>query len=490
MALANFAWIVAASGKRVLTIDWDLEAPGLHRYFRPFLVDPDLFETDGLIDAFWSLVSSALARTPSGAGGAEPEVVDEAGEALADVTRRLDWKFPTGGYLDFIGAGRQGGTYSERVNGLDWKRFYELGGAAMLMRAKDFLRSRYDWILIDSRTGVSDTSGICTMQMPNAVVACFTLNRQNIEGVTAILRSIRAFRSASVDGSAIEFFPLCTRIENAEQKRLEMARGVARPALAEFLPPAMRERPRDYWDSMEISYRPAYAFEEVLAAFGDSTGAAGAADTMLSQVELMAQRITGDATLRMPEITDTDRDRVLKGYAFGQLDAIAETSAKKAAGSDDESFIRGLLAKEQLWRKSDFRFRRLLSRRELDLVTELDRAQFGRNMSYYYTQSKRLQEFLPKARNMGLLSWGLLISAILLQLAPSFLVSGIPQLPLYSLAREFSLGTALAGVGVALLGGFWARDRPYGMKLSDAFFLVIFWPVFQDPPDYISPKGE
>jgi hypothetical protein len=489
MALANFAWIVAASGKRVLTIDWDLEAPGLHRYFRPFLVDPDLFETDGLIDAFWSLVSSALARTPSGAGGAEPEVVDEAGEALADVTRRLDWKFPTGGYVDFIGAGRQGGTYSERVNGLDWKRFYELGGAAMLMRAKAFLRSRYDWILIDSRTGVSDTSGICTMQMPNAVVACFTLNRQNIEGVTAILRSIRAFRSASVDGSAIEFFPLCTRIENAEQKRLEMARGVARPALAEFLPPAMRERPRDYWDSMEISYRPAYAFEEVLAAFGDSTGAAGAADTMLAQVELMAQRITGDATLRMPEITDTDRDRVLKGYAFGQLDAIAEESAKKTVVSDDDdSFIRGLLAKEQLWRKSNFRYRMLLSRRELDLVTELDRAQFGRNMSYYYTQSKRLQEFLPTARAIGLVCWAVIVGPSIVLLAPSAFASDpIPPLPL--LSSVFALGCALAGAA-AIMTGFWARNRPYGMKFSDVFRLVFTWPWIQDVPDYDPQRPE
>ncbi len=66
MALANFAWIMAASGKHVLAIDWDLEAPGLHRYFRPFLVDPDLFETDGLIDAFWSFAASALATVPSG----------------------------------------------------------------------------------------------------------------------------------------------------------------------------------------------------------------------------------------------------------------------------------------------------------------------------------------------------------------------------------------------------------------------------------------
>lgn len=28
MALANTAWILAANGKRVLAVDWDLEAPG------------------------------------------------------------------------------------------------------------------------------------------------------------------------------------------------------------------------------------------------------------------------------------------------------------------------------------------------------------------------------------------------------------------------------------------------------------------------------
>jgi MinD superfamily P-loop ATPase len=37
MALANVAWILASNGKRVLTVDWDLEAPGLHRYYMPFL---------------------------------------------------------------------------------------------------------------------------------------------------------------------------------------------------------------------------------------------------------------------------------------------------------------------------------------------------------------------------------------------------------------------------------------------------------------------
>ena len=46
MALANVAWILAANGKRVLVADWDLESPGLHRFFRPF-IDPIAYDTAG-----------------------------------------------------------------------------------------------------------------------------------------------------------------------------------------------------------------------------------------------------------------------------------------------------------------------------------------------------------------------------------------------------------------------------------------------------------
>ena len=43
-------------------------------------------------------------------------------------------------------------------------------------------------MLIDSRTGVSDIAGICTIDMPDQLVACYTLNRQSIYGVAQILR--------------------------------------------------------------------------------------------------------------------------------------------------------------------------------------------------------------------------------------------------------------------------------------------------------------
>jgi hypothetical protein len=50
MALANIAWILASNGKRVLAVDWDLESPGLHKYFHPFLDESVVGTTPGVIE--------------------------------------------------------------------------------------------------------------------------------------------------------------------------------------------------------------------------------------------------------------------------------------------------------------------------------------------------------------------------------------------------------------------------------------------------------
>ncbi len=60
MALANIACLLAkrysGNGRGVLMVDWDLEAPGLHLFFRDFLKEPmadsDFNEKPGLIDLF------------------------------------------------------------------------------------------------------------------------------------------------------------------------------------------------------------------------------------------------------------------------------------------------------------------------------------------------------------------------------------------------------------------------------------------------------
>src|SRR6266481_2395162 len=70
MALANVAWILASNGKRVLVIDWDLEAPGLHRYFAPFLQDKQLRSSDGVLEFVMNFALEAMTPSPDRAESA------------------------------------------------------------------------------------------------------------------------------------------------------------------------------------------------------------------------------------------------------------------------------------------------------------------------------------------------------------------------------------------------------------------------------------
>jgi len=405
MALANVAWLLAVGGQRVLVIDWDLEAPGLHRYFKPFLADPELFETDGLIDAFWEVVTHAFTpgspdapRSSDSASLDSPPSFDAASLNIAlgdyiidleDYITPIDWDFGSGGgSIDLIGAGRQGATYSERVNTFDWKRFYGFGGGRWLDQIKEQLTSRYNFVLIDSRTGVSDTSGICTIQMPQRLVACFTLNRQSIEGAAAVLSSIKGQRSRQ--NTAIMLFPAAMRIENSEKDKLELARAKARGAFSALLPEAAARDARQYWDEMEVTYWPYYAYEEVLAAFGDTAGAAGSRKTLLSEMEVLARRVTGRQELQAPEILPEVRKQVLQKYAFGPLPTRADTRIPE---KDDTEFLRSVYDKERLWRQRGYHYRYLLSEHELHLIGGEDAEKFGRQMKLYYDASAAMPRF-------------------------------------------------------------------------------------------------
>jgi hypothetical protein len=127
MAVANVAWILASQKKRVLVIDWDLEAPGLHRYFHPFLKDKELARSPGVIDFFHEFSAAARQRPQSESEPAECErwwSPDEPARA-----RRLSTGTSDDATIDLVPAGRQDAAYAQRVAGFDWGAFYDkLGG--------------------------------------------------------------------------------------------------------------------------------------------------------------------------------------------------------------------------------------------------------------------------------------------------------------------------------------------------------------------------
>jgi CobQ/CobB/MinD/ParA nucleotide binding domain len=107
MALANVAWLLALNNQRVLVIDWDLEAPGLHRYLHPFLDDPELVETRGLLDFVVEL--AARAATQNEPLGSEAVDIFEYIKLLnwpRDSVSKVNWRtFGTRGRIDLLNCG-------------------------------------------------------------------------------------------------------------------------------------------------------------------------------------------------------------------------------------------------------------------------------------------------------------------------------------------------------------------------------------------------
>ncbi|WP_433210482.1 FxSxx-COOH system tetratricopeptide repeat protein [Dactylosporangium sp. CS-047395] len=323
MALANVAWILASNGARVLAIDWDLESPGLHRYFHPFLEDKELRGSPGgvidLIRAF------AMAATqPADLGDLAPEEVARLAR-VGPYTTSLEYPFQGQGRIDLLSAGRQVPEYSTRVSTFNWDDFYDrLGGQAFLTALRDELRRDHDFILIDSRTGLSDNAGICTVFLPDALVNCFTMSTQSIDGAVAIARSVRKLRT-----EPIEIFPVPTRVEDGEQTKLERSRSYARHRFESFVPASDPRAIEEYWGSVEIPYKIYYAYEEILAAFGDRPRQEG---TLLSAYERLAGRITGGDRELTP-VGETTRLQWLgsfeRGVAVAPGDPIAISFAPR-----------------------------------------------------------------------------------------------------------------------------------------------------------------
>jgi cellulose biosynthesis protein BcsQ len=349
MALANVAWILASQARQVLLIDWDLEAPGLHRYFHPFLIDPDLTSTAGLIDFVWDFALESVTPAEAGPGTSGPDRLAAAAD-LAPYTVGLDYDFGEG-CLDFIPAGRQGPAYSSRVNSFNWENFYgRLGGGILLEEVRKRLKKEYDYVLIDSRTGVSDTSGICTVQLPDQLVVCFTCNNQSITGCAAIVESVLEQREKAgrKDGERLQVFPVLMRVDLAEKDKLDASRSLCRKTFAGFPNHLEGRRREQYWRRSEVLYHSYYAYEEILATFGDS---AESDKTLLSDMERLTGHLTNEEISELAPIPEPHRLEVRARYQRAQDAPVAEAPDLKEPRAI-ELYERVKAAKEE-WEQSE-----------------------------------------------------------------------------------------------------------------------------------------
>lgn len=173
LALANIGLELARKGRQVLLIDFDLESPGIDTFeiFRPREPHP------GVVEYISSFMSTKIA----------PDVRDYIYEVfgVGQKSGRL-WVMP---------AGKSDEEYAQKLSNISWKRLYdEFDGFLMFEDVKAQWRKSFepDYVLIDSRTGHTDIEGICTRQLPDAVVVLFFPNEQNLSGLNATVSSIKS----------------------------------------------------------------------------------------------------------------------------------------------------------------------------------------------------------------------------------------------------------------------------------------------------------
>ncbi len=169
LALVNTAYSLAASGKKVLIWDLDLEAPSLLQF--PQFTSLRSRVTAGTIDV--------LASPETNLNKQVAKLIVEAAPGISLLPAGADdMMYPEryGAVQELLGQNAAEGS----------RRFEQIRQAIEVLPEK----KRPDVVLLDSRTGLTDLGAICTVQLPHTVVLLYTMNEQGTFGARRMLSSI------------------------------------------------------------------------------------------------------------------------------------------------------------------------------------------------------------------------------------------------------------------------------------------------------------
>jgi hypothetical protein len=295
MALANVGWILAANGLRVLASDWDVESPGLHHFYYPFLNEQKL-DGPGIHD----LIRRYEWAAPEEEGSEERVALISRLSRIQQYTLQVGWEFAHGGCLDFLPSGYQANDYTSSIASLDWENFFgNLNGGEFFDALRTDVKRKYDYVLLNSPSGLGDLADICTMHVPDIVVDCFTLTNRSIEGAATIAKRIRWRES-------IRILPVPMLVDLTDKDRADVGRALAMGNFNDLPVGLSDQRRRQYWAAVEVPYQASYSYEEMLAVFDDPPGLSA---SLLASFERLTHEITEGAVSALPAMPEPLRNR-------------------------------------------------------------------------------------------------------------------------------------------------------------------------------------
>ena len=218
MAVLNLAYAMVAMGRNVLVLDMDLEAPGLSGFMSRQKEIAGLARHDMVDLLLWAKqtaerVSEDAPLDPSSL----PPLSDYAVRVLPEKLESLPHRSRDLGRLDVIAIDEARDYYNRlsevAVAGMDRDTLLRVGS---LLRS--WLTSRriplevpdyygpvpdedrsapYDYVLIDSRTGITEVGGLCIGPLSDQLVVLCGLNDQNVEGTRQFLTEVGVLKPSS-----------------------------------------------------------------------------------------------------------------------------------------------------------------------------------------------------------------------------------------------------------------------------------------------------
>ena len=176
LALVNIASRLVEFGKKVCVIDFDLEAPGLHMKFPPNNLSSINKDNKGIVDYIYEFTKSGI--------------INRIKEYSLEISIS-----PKSIPLILIPAGdTESPNYWKRLSSINWHylMYENPNGLSFFLKLKENIFKEFspDFLLIDSRTGISETSGISLSLLADDVVIVAANNKENLSGARRILKSI------------------------------------------------------------------------------------------------------------------------------------------------------------------------------------------------------------------------------------------------------------------------------------------------------------
>jgi len=258
MAVMNIGSLLATRGFRVLVLDMDLEAPGASYLLQNQNKQQELNQIPpqnllGFVDLFGEANTKGADADMGVLTHSEIVAKYTHPLALFEIPEGEDVVKNPGGQLRIMPAGRPGTDYARRLQDLDLPGMYQEGvGKPLIAAFKKIIQdsNEFDFVLVDSRTGFSDESGICTRDLADRLVVITGLNHQNVEGTAAFFRALRACTDGSTPVQVV-LSPVPQGEDELVSRREEIARSAFEEAWG-----------KPFNLSLQIPYHPRLALTE------------------------------------------------------------------------------------------------------------------------------------------------------------------------------------------------------------------------------------